>query len=265
MFFSRHPKRAGQTRFLPRVEVLEERALPSTVARRPLSNGPAIALRVVLEKETQRGAPALVQIVATDVVGFQVASYRGTIHFTSSDHAARLPRDYTFRRSDQGEHDFNVTFATLGRQSVSATDLSAIINGRAPTLVVPGPVATRFRISIAGTTLAGAPASLTVAAVDAFGRVARNYTGTIHFTTSDPSAQLPTRYTFRPADHGVHVFSVTMATTGAQSISVVDLRDPALTGSADTNTALNPATQVLLINQNLLNGMMFPSLPSLMM
>src|SRR5262249_16996951 len=43
---------------------------------------------------------------------------------------------------------------------------------------------------------AGASSTLTVMAEDSLGGTITNYTGTVHFTSSDPSAVLPADYTF---------------------------------------------------------------------
>lgn len=51
-------------------------------------------------------------------------SYRGTVHFTSSDPEATLPPDYTFTEGDNGTHTFTaaVIFRTVGNQTVTVTD-----------------------------------------------------------------------------------------------------------------------------------------------
>jgi hypothetical protein len=54
-----------------------------------------------------------------------VSSYRGRVHFSSSDPAATLPADYTFTAADAGIHEFHVTFATAGTQWLAVTDVTA--------------------------------------------------------------------------------------------------------------------------------------------
>ena len=54
--------------------------------------------------------------------GGTMASYIGTVHFTSTDGSAVLPSDYTFTNSDQGTHIFSITLNTNGSQTVTATD-----------------------------------------------------------------------------------------------------------------------------------------------
>jgi ELWxxDGT repeat protein len=82
-----------------------------------------------------------------------------------------------------------------------------------PTLVVSG-----FSTS----TTAGAPGSFTVRADNADGSTDTSYTGTVHFTSSDGQAFLPSDYTFTPAGAGVHTFSATLKTAGTQSLMVTN-------------------------------------------
>src|SRR5205807_9181703 len=46
-------------------------------------------------------------VTAQDPFGNTIASYSGTIHFTSSDIQASLPADYTFGAGDNGVHTFS--------------------------------------------------------------------------------------------------------------------------------------------------------------
>jgi Ca2+-binding RTX toxin-like protein len=63
-------------------------------------------------------------VTALDAFGNQATTYRGLVHFTSTDPHALLPADYTFTAADGGIHYFGATFATAGSQSLTATDSS---------------------------------------------------------------------------------------------------------------------------------------------
>jgi hypothetical protein len=55
--------------------------------------------------------------------GTVVTTYRGTVHFTSSDNSAVLPANYTFTPSDNGTHIFaGVVLNTSGNQTITAAD-----------------------------------------------------------------------------------------------------------------------------------------------
>jgi hypothetical protein len=61
-------------------------------------------------------------LVESSVTNIALAGYLGTLHFTSSDGLAVLPADYTFTAADAGIHSFQVTFNTLGSQTITMTD-----------------------------------------------------------------------------------------------------------------------------------------------
>jgi hypothetical protein len=72
---------------------------------------------------------------------------------------------------------------------------------------------------------------VTVTLRDAFGNVATGYTGTVHFTSTDAQAGLPTDYTFMSGDGGVHTFNVVLKTSGTQSLIVTDRATSSLTAT----------------------------------
>jgi hypothetical protein len=71
---------------------------------------------------------------------------------------------------------------------------------------------------------AGTAGSVTVTAEDANGNVVTGYTGTILFTSTDPSATLPSPYTFTSDDAGSHTFpnGVIFETAGSQTLTAID-------------------------------------------
>jgi uncharacterized delta-60 repeat protein len=81
-------------------------------------------------------------------------------------------------------------------------------------------------------TLDGQVFTLTVAARDPYRQNVSGYTGTVQFSSSDPSAVLPGSYTYQTGDYGVHVFTATLGTTGSRTISITD-------GSLTTNLTVN--------------------------
>ena len=76
---------------------------------------------------------------------------------------------------------------------------------------------------VPGIDTAGTAANFTVTALGPNGSgINTGYTGTVHFTSSDPAAVLPADYTFTAADAGMHTFIVALKTAGIQSITVTD-------------------------------------------
>ena len=89
-------------------------------------------------------------------------------------------------------------------------------------ITVNAGAATVFALTGAGTATAGGSYSLTVTAKDAYGDTVTNYTGTVSFTSNDPSAVLPSSYTFVAEDGGVKTFSVIFATAGSRTVTASD-------------------------------------------
>jgi hypothetical protein len=79
--------------------------------------------------------------------------------------------------------------------------------------------------------VAGTSQSFTVNALTPAGNPAATFVEIVHFTSSDPNAQLPADYIFTSADAGSHTFSATLETAGSQTVTVTDLARPALNAS----------------------------------
>ena len=119
------------------------------------------------------------------------------------------------------------TFTVTATDSLGATTVgnySITVNN------IAGP-ATHFVVSAPSLATAGTAFSFTVTAEDQNNSTATGYTGTVHFTSSDIQAALPSDYTFLPADNGVHTFLITLNTSGPRSITAVDTVTGTITGS----------------------------------
>lgn len=196
---------------------------------------PSAAAAYVLTAPTDvsAGTAFTFKVTATDAYANTVPTYTGTVHFTSSDGAAALPADYPFVAGDNGVHTFSATLNTPRHapQTVTGTDTSVssitgtasiLTSGSASSLVVNAPASTT----------AGTPIQLTVTAYDPFNNVAVSYTGTVHFTSTDAHAALPSDYTFTSdasceglaptTDCGSHSFAATLNTSGAQTLTASD-------------------------------------------
>ena len=166
------------------------------------------------------------------------AAYTGTVHFTSSDPLAVLPDDYTFTPLDAGVHTFTgVTLKTCsGETNIYATDVadglisdSGLYNSPC---VDPAP-ASQLAVYVpcsgpATVETSYVPFLLDVVAKDPYGNTCLGYTGTVHFTSSDPLAVLPADGTLSndPAtEWSQWTFSgVTLGTIGPQTITAVATR-----------------------------------------
>jgi hypothetical protein len=187
---------------------------------------------VLVGPQAYAGAPTRVTVVALDASNHWVRDYTGTVHFTSTDSGATLPADYTFTAADRGAHTFTVTPSATGSQTITVTDTAtASVTGSVDLNVTTAPVATHLAVLAWPRVEADDAIRVAVVALDSSNHLAPTYAGTVHFTSTDPSATLPADYTFTAADHGIHVFSVTLATTGSQTVTATDTVDDSLTGS----------------------------------
>ena len=200
--------------------------------------GTATHLDVTGLTSTTAGTLQSATVTARDAFNNVATGYAGSIHLTSTDGQAVLGADNTLTG---GVGSFAVTLKTAGSQTVTATGSSA--RSPAPRTVTVSPAAIdHFVVSAPASATAGSPISVTVTAEDAYGNTKTNYTGTIHFTSSDGAAVLPGNYAFLVGDAGVHTFAsgVTLKTAGVQTVSVNDTVTTAATGTSG-NITVNPA------------------------
>jgi uncharacterized repeat protein (TIGR03803 family) len=98
-------------------------------------------------------------------------------------------------------------------------------------------------------TTAGLASTFTVTALNADGTVNTGYTGTVHFSSSDPQAVLPADYTFTATDQGAHAFSATLKTAGTQSVAATDTANSSVVGN-DAGITVTPAAASALVFSN---------------
>ena len=103
--------------------------------------------------------------------------------------------------------------------------------------------AVSFSVGPPGTAAAGAAFAFTVSALTATGAPATGYTGMVHFTSSDPQANLPADTTIT---NGMGTFSATLKTAGTQSLFVVDATAPLLSATSPP-ILVNPAPMSMLV------------------
>ena len=126
----------------------------------------------------------------------------------------------------------NVTGTTSGVKNDTTGSVSSTNGGTGGTasasLTVRPPV-DHFAISAPSAATAGAPVTVTVTAQDIANATVPDYSGTVHFTSSDGSAVLPANSTLTS---GVGTFAVTLKTSGSQTVAVNDASIVTLTGTS---------------------------------
>jgi hypothetical protein len=86
---------------------------------------PAAASKFILSAPASvtHGTNFSVTLTVEDAYGNVVTGYTGTVHFTSSDSSATLPKDYTFTATDKGVHTFTgLVLRKKGNQTITITD-----------------------------------------------------------------------------------------------------------------------------------------------
>ena len=83
---------------------------------------------------------------------------------------------------------------TAGTQAITTTDTAtAGVTGNQNGITVNPAAASHLGVGAPATSIAGNPFNVTLTALDAYNNTAIGYTGTIHFTSSDPKAALLAR------------------------------------------------------------------------
>lgn len=154
--------------------------------------------------------------------------YSGTVHFTSSDGQAVLPANSTLTN---GMGNFSATLATAGAQTITATDtVTASITGTSNSINVGTNLATHFSFTTPASASKGTSFNFQVMALDAANNVAISYSGTAHFTSTDPQAVLPANSTLT---QGAGSFSATLNSAGTQTITATDTVTASITGTSN--------------------------------
>ncbi len=89
-----------------------------------------------------------------------------------------------------------------------------------------------FQLTAPSSATSGVSFNFTVTAKNPVGTSTdTSYTGTVHFTSGDPQALLPSDFSFTPSDQGTQGFSATLKTSGAQTIIATDTVNNAVKGT----------------------------------
>ena len=85
------------------------------------------------------GDTVTVTVTALDAHNKPDPTYRGIVHFTSTDLQAVLPTDYTFTVGDGGQHSFDVVLKTAGVKRVAVNDMTKVkVKARVSVTVLSG-------------------------------------------------------------------------------------------------------------------------------
>ena len=189
-----------------------------TTAAKLVITGPATATA---------GAPVTFTVTAKDTGNNTVSSYTGTVHLTSTDAQAVLPADATLTN---GVGTFTVTLKTATTVSLIAADtVTTSIKGSLGGVLVSSAPASQFVLTVPASTTSGAAFYVAVTAKDAYGNLAKGYSGTVHFTSSDLAAVLPADVTLT---NGARQVSIKVKTKPSQTITATDTVNAGITATS---------------------------------
>ena len=164
--------------------------------------------------------------------GGSISISPGTGTFTSSSNVLAAGQSCNMSVSISGS-----MIGTFTDTTSTVTSTEAGPGGSASASLSVIQIATHFAISAPTTAAAGAAFNFTVTALDALNNVVLAYTGTAHFTSTDPAATLPADSTLI---NGVGTLSATLTTAGNQTVTATDTLHASVTGTSNT-IAVSPA------------------------
>jgi hypothetical protein len=220
--------------------------LPPVSATVAVAHAPASLVTLeALPPQIAVDVPAMLTVTVRDAFANVVVDYAGTLTFVITDPQAPAIANATFGPADQGIKSIPVRFATAGTQTVTASDtLTPTLRGSATTLVLHGPAVALTLSGLPPSITAGSLLAATVTAVDLHGNVATDFAGTVHFSSTDPTAQLPADFAFTSTDRGVRTFLIVLTKAASTTLTVSSAPLQAATASITATAAA--AAQVTL-------------------
>ncbi len=164
--------------------------IPVVTSISPLS-GPTIGGTSVTITGIHLSGATAVKFGATDATGFTVNS---ATQITAT--------------SPAGAGAADITVTTVG--GTSATSAGDVFNFT---------TASYFTVTAPGTAAAGTAFNVAVTAFDSFNNLARGYSGTVHFTSTDSNAVLPADTTLT---NGAGTFSTALQNAGSHTVTATD-------------------------------------------
>lgn len=181
-----------------------------------VSAGQATACAIAAPSTATAGQVLALTLTALDKKGNPSRKYSGTLALTSSDAKASGLGPISFSGATAAGA---AQLVTAGAQVITATDASAGFSCQAAVAV--SPAAAALSLSLPASVNAGTAAAVTVSVSDAYGNAVAGYTGTVHFTTSDPAVTIAA-HAFTSGDAGSYSTTAAFGALGAQSIAASD-------------------------------------------
>jgi hypothetical protein len=188
------------------------------------------------------GTPITFTVNVLDGANRVVTTLGGSIQFSSTDSKAILPVNPTLTG---GTGIFSVTLMSPGPQTITAIiglNGNRGLTGTSNSISVSTSGPDHFSFGTPATTSRGAAFNMGVSALDATNNISANYSGTVHFSSTDPLAILPANMTLT---NGTANLPVTLNTLGVQTISATDTVTASTTGTSNSIMVNTPTPPVI--------------------
>ncbi len=181
-------------------------------------------------------------VTALDQFNNVATGYIGIVQFSTTAGLFTLPANSTLT---QGVGTFPVVLFTAGNETVTATDtVTHTTTGTSGNIVVNPTADPTFAVTPAGPFIAGMPITFTVTAHDEFNNTAKNYSGTVQFSSSDGQAVFSANNV--TLTNGTGSFTATFLTTGTRTLTATDTNVNTITGTSAAFTVNPGATSQLV-------------------
>lgn len=195
------------------------------------------------------GTSFSINVTALDASNGLVRNYAGTVHFASSDAQAVLPPNSPLAN---GTGTFSVTLKTAASQIITVSDAAGMLTpGTSSSIAVGAAAASQLSVTAPASATAGSAFNFTVTAQDQFSNTATSYSGTVHFTSKDVQAILPSN---AGLTNGTGIFSATLKTAGSQVVTATDTVTASITGTSSSISVSGGSTGLTITSGALPSG-----------
>src|SRR5579862_3999232 len=203
-------------------------------------SGPVASFMVSTPGTAAIGSPIQFTVTAIDSNGLTVATYSGTVKFSSSDPLAHLPGNSPL---SSGTGNFSATMGTSGNATISATDTSsANLTGVSNSIAVSGPATHYSFNNVPANIYTRVQFTVGITALDASNNFATSYSGTAQLKSTDSTAILPSTATLA---NGAGSVNVVFESPGNQTLTATDTAKSSITAtSSPVAVAAAPALVV---------------------
>ena len=201
------------------------------------------------------GAPLnpVLEVILQDADGNRASGNTGavTLELATNPASGQLDGTLTVNAVDGVARFSEVVIKKAGTGYSLRASSGSLTAAVSPTFdVVPAPPSVLELAGLPASMAAGSSATVQVTLKDAFGNLATNYTGTLHFSSTDSSAVLPGDYTFTATDAGQKAFTgVSLKRAGSQQVTLTDTVNSALSASATVQVLAGSASKLAFRQQ----------------